>query len=79
MGRPSTVRFGGRRGVGDAASKRARTAPSVLSFRAVNQVLQNVLQVRLRRGCSKLKGTDGPTAYVTVVPVVWLEVTHALA
>ena len=47
MGRPSTVRFGRRRVCGAAAGKRARAAPSVLSFRAVNQVLQNVLQVNL--------------------------------
>ena len=45
MGRPSIVRFGGRRFRSAAAGKRARATPSVLSFRAVNQVLQDVLQV----------------------------------
>ena len=48
MGRPSTVRFGGRRGAGAGQSKRTRLPPSsVLSFKAINQVLQNVLQVRI--------------------------------
>ena len=46
MGRPSIVRFGKRRTRSAAISKRMRAAPSVLSFKAVNQVLQNVLQVR---------------------------------
>ena len=50
MGRPSTVRFGGRRAAGATAGKRGHEPPSsVLSFKAINQVLQNVLQVRTCR------------------------------
>ena len=50
MGRPSTVRFGGRRAAGATAGKRAREPPSsVLSFKAINQVMQNVLQVHMHQ------------------------------